>query len=251
MMMDNFNTYDINSNKTTIVSPGIPPSNYMVQKSKNLKSDYDLFSKKMPFSIWVSGTNGKTTTCEMLQHILEDNQSVCGGNNGVPLSKLSMKAKIWILETSSFTLHYTNKAAPNLYILLPINEDHISWHGSFEEYEKAKLKPLSLMKEGEIAIIPKKYKNIKSSAYTIFYDNSDDLCDIFNIDKSDISFKEPFLIDAILALCAKKILFDYIDYTKINTFTLGEHKLEKIYDKKKDYGLMIAKLQMLMLQLKP
>ncbi len=230
---DNFHTYDINSNKTTIVSPGIPPSNYMVQKSKNLKSDYDMFAKKMPFSIWVSGTNGKTTTCEMLQHILEDNQSVCGGNNGVPLSKLRMKAKIWILETSSFTLHYTNKAAPNLYILLPINEDHISWHGSFEEYEKAKLKPLSLMKEGEIAIIPKKYKNIKSSAYTIFYDNSDDLCDIFNIDKSDISFKEPFLIDAILALCAKKILFDYIDYTKINTFTLGEHKLEKIYDKKK------------------
>ena len=230
---DNFNTYDINSNKTTVVSPGILPSNYMVQKSKNLKSDYDLFAKKMPFSIWVSGTNGKTTTCEMLQHILADYKSVCGGNNGVPLSKLSVKAKIWILETSSFTLHYTNKAAPNLYILLPINEDHISWHGSFEAYEQSKLKPLSLMQKGEIAIIPTKYKNIKSSADTILYNDSDDLCYIFDIDKSYINFEEPFLMDAILALCAKKILFDYIDYDKINTFTLGEHKLEKIYDKKK------------------
>ncbi len=229
----NYNTYDMNSNKTTIVSPGISPSNHMVKKAKNLKSDYDLFAKQMPFSIWVSGTNGKTTTCEMLQHILKKYKSVCGGNNGVPISKLNIKAKIWILETSSFTLHYTNKAVPNLYILLPISEDHISWHGSFEEYEKSKLKPLYSMKKGEVAIIPKKYKNINSNAYIIFYDNSDDLCNIFNIEKNNINFEEPFLLDAILALCAKKILFDYIDYTKINTFMLSEHKLETIYDNKK------------------
>ncbi|XPV83932.1 MAG: Mur ligase family protein [Halarcobacter sp.] len=65
-----------------------------------------------------------------------------------------------MFETSSFTFHYTNNAKPNLYILLPISEDHVSWHGTFEEYEKAKLKPLDMMVEGEIAIIPQKYKDI-------------------------------------------------------------------------------------------
>ena len=63
-----------------------------------------------------------------------------------------------ILETSSFTLHYTNKAKPNIYILLPISEDHISWHGSFKEYEKSKLKPLDNLIKSDIAIIPKIYE---------------------------------------------------------------------------------------------
>ena len=66
-----------------------------------------------------------------------------------------MKKKIWILETSSFTLTlYKIKAKPNIYILLPISEDHITWHGTFEEYKNAKLKPLELMNENDIAIIP-------------------------------------------------------------------------------------------------
>ena len=54
-----FNLYDLNSNEKTIVSPGIPPYNDMIKKSKNIQSDYDLFSEIMPFSIWISGTNGK------------------------------------------------------------------------------------------------------------------------------------------------------------------------------------------------
>ncbi len=225
-----FSEYDLDSNEITVVSPGIPPSNTMIQKASNVQSDYDLFHENMPFSIWISGTNGKTTTTQMTQHILESKQSVYGGNIGVPLSHLKEDAKIWILETSSFTLHYTNIAKPNLYLLLPISEDHISWHGSFEEYKNAKLKPLLNMYEDEIAIIPKEFENFKSNANIITYENSDDLCKKFNIDKNKIKFKEPFLLDALLALCAKKILFDEIDYNKINTFTIDEHKLEEFYD---------------------
>jgi UDP-N-acetylmuramoylalanine--D-glutamate ligase len=227
-----FDTYDLTSNDITIVSPGIPPFNQMVKKANNIQSDYDLVYKDMPFSIWISGTNGKTTTTQMCQYLLKDKGSVCGGNIGTPVTLLDKNAPIWILETSSFTFHYTNIAKPNLYILLPISEDHITWHGSFEEYKKAKLKPLDMMLEGEIAIIPEEFKDYETSAMKIVYKNSEDLCEYFDIDKNKINFKEPFLLDAILALASKKIVFDEIDYNLINRFKIDEHKIEEFYDKK-------------------
>jgi UDP-N-acetylmuramoylalanine--D-glutamate ligase len=228
---NDFKEYDLSSNDITVVSPGIPPDNEMVKKANNIQSDYDLFADTMPFSIWISGTNGKTTTAQMCQHILEDKKSVCGGNIGKAISLLDENAPIWILETSSFTFHYIKKAKPSLYILLPIGEDHISWHGSFDEYKKAKLKPLEMMSEGEIAIVPDEFKDYPTSCYKITYKGSDDLCEVFDIKKEEIKFKEPFLLDAILALASKKILFDDVDYKKINTFQIDEHKVEEFKDK--------------------
>lgn len=229
---NNFNEYDINSNEVSIVSPGIPPYNKMVKNSINIMSDYDFLYDSMPFSIWISGTNGKTTTTQMCQHLLKEYGSVSGGNIGTPIAKLDKKSKIWILETSSFTLHYTNKAKPNLYILLPISEDHITWHGSFEEYKNSKLKPLDFMNEGEVAIVPKEFENYKTNATLITYNDSSELADKLNIEKSKINFKEPFLLDAILALACKKIIFDECDYEKINLFKVDEHKVEEFYDNK-------------------
>jgi UDP-N-acetylmuramoylalanine--D-glutamate ligase len=229
---NDFNEYDVNSNEYTVVSPGIPPYNKMILNSKNLISDYDLFGPIMPFSIWISGTNGKTTTTQMCQHLLREYKSIYGGNIGVPLSHLDEKAPIWILETSSFTLHYTNKSKPNIYILLPISEDHITWHGTFDEYKNAKLKPLFLMNENDIAIIPSEFKNFKTNAHLITYENSDDLCKHFNIDKTKIKFNEPFLLDAILAMATRKILFDEINYELINEFIIDKHKVEEFKDSK-------------------
>ncbi|PWE22920.1 UDP-N-acetylmuramoyl-L-alanine--D-glutamate ligase [Aliarcobacter skirrowii] len=227
-----FDIYDKESDILTVVSPGIPPHNKLVEASKNIISDYDLFYDDMPFSIWISGTNGKTTTTQMCQHILEKYGSAYGGNIGVPLSKLDKSKKIWILETSSFTLHYTQKAKPNIYILLPISEDHITWHGTYEEYKKAKLKPLELMFENDIVILPREFANIKTKAHTIYYSCSDDLCEEFKIDKSKINFNEPFLIDSIMALSTSKILFDEVDYDLINSFKIDKHKVEEFKDKK-------------------
>ena len=132
-----------------VPSPGIPPSNPLILQAKNLISEYDCFAKDSPLSIWISGTNGKTTTTQMMQHLLKDKGSEAGGNIGTPLADLNLDANLWILETSSFTMHYTNTAVPNIYVLLPINPDHLSWHGSMNEYEKAKLKPIKMMSEGD------------------------------------------------------------------------------------------------------
>jgi len=229
--------YDKDLNDITIVSPGIPPHNELVKKTKNIISDYDLFlttiynkEQKDIFSIWISGTNGKTTTTQMCEHILKDNNFIAAGNIGLPLAKAFNQNKNLLLETSSFTLHYTNIAKPNIYVLLPISPDHISWHGNFQEYEKSKLKPILTLNEGEVAIVPDKYKDIETNGYLITYSSSEDLAFKMNIDLSKINFKEPFLMDALIALSIKKILLDKIDYNLINTFIQDPHKLEEFHD---------------------
>ncbi|MCD4667082.1 MAG: UDP-N-acetylmuramoyl-L-alanine--D-glutamate ligase [Sulfurimonas sp.] len=224
--------FNPNYSDLEIPSPGIPPNNRLILKAKNLMSEYDYFSDSMPMSIWISGTNGKTTTTQMMQHLLKDNGSVEGGNIGTPLGELNPHANIWILETSSFTMHYTNITSPNIYILLPINPDHLSWHGSMQEYEESKLKPLKSMKEGEVAIIPHKYKDTKTNAHIITYKDEHDLAKHFNINTTKVKFKGAFLADALLAMACEKILFDKIDYEKINSFTLDPHRQEELKDSK-------------------
>ncbi len=215
-----------------IPSPGIAPSNPLIKKAKNLISEYDFFADDAPLSVWISGTNGKTTTTQMMQHLLADKKAQAGGNIGTPLAKLNPHANIWILETSSFTMHYTNEAVPNIYVLLPITPDHISWHGSEDEYIKAKLKPLEMMKEGEVAIIPDSYKDIKTKAYLITYKDEEEIAKRFDIEIDKIKFKGAFLMDALLALAVDKILFDRVDYEKINSFSLEPHRQEELKDSK-------------------
>jgi UDP-N-acetylmuramoylalanine--D-glutamate ligase len=226
------NEFDPIYSSLEIPSPGIDPSNPLIQKANNLISEYDYFNATSPLKIWISGTNGKTTTTQMMQHLLEDKGSQAGGNIGTPLGELSQDSKIWILETSSFTMHYTNIASPNIYVLLPIHPDHLSWHGSMKEYEEAKLKPLTTMQEGEIAIVPHKYKDIKTSAHLITYKNEDDIASYFDIDTKKVNFKGAFLADALLAMAVEKILFDKVDYEKINSFVLDPHRQEELRDSK-------------------
>lgn len=231
------NLFEARDSTLEIVSPGIPPSWELIQKAKNLISDYDYFyNKNSPFSIWISGTNGKTTTTQMAQVLLEKFGSVSGGNIGKPLCELQKDTKMWILETSSFTLHYTNKASPNIYALLPITPDHVSWHGSFEEYTNAKLKPLILMDEKSTAIIPDKYRDFpqirgfKGKIY--FYDTADTLSNIFGIDTNKINFRGVFLLDSIMALSIAKLVTNEIDYHSINSFRIDSHKIEEFFDEK-------------------
>ncbi len=222
--------FDANFSDLEITSPGIPPSNPLIQKAKNLISEYDYFKDINNLKIWISGTNGKTTTTQMMQHLLDDKGALAGGNIGVPLADLDQSAPIWILETSSFTMHYTNEAAPNIYALLPISPDHISWHGSEEAYIADKLKPLSMMKSTDKAIIPEVFKDVETRAEIITYKDENDLAKIFKIDASRVNFKGAFLADALLAMAVDKILFDRIDYARMNSFTLDPHRQEEVRD---------------------
>ncbi len=213
-----------------IPSPGIPPSHPLIQKARHLISEYDYFAPTMPFSIWISGTNGKTTTTKMLAHLLASKGAQAGGNVGTPLAELDEDAKIWILETSSFTLHYTQRAFPGIYLLLPISPDHLSWHGSLAAYEAAKLKPLSMMREGDVAIVPAKYADTPSKAHVVGYEDANDLAAYFDLNSAKLPFGGPFLLDALLALAAQKILFGYADYETLQSFAIDPHKQEEFRD---------------------
>lgn len=217
-----------------IPSPGFPPTHELVKNAKNLISEYDFFYDGMPKSVWISGTNGKTTTTQMTQHLLKEHGSQMGANVGVPLAELDTNARIWVLETSSFTLHYTHIAKPEIYALLPITADHISWHGSFENYEHDKLSVLERLTENDIAILPKiqaQHKLAKGcKGQIIAYEDEFDLADKMRINTDKISFKTPFLMDAVLALSIAKILLDEIDYELLNAFKIEEHKLEELLD---------------------
>lgn len=222
--------FDQNKSQIEVTTPSLPPKHPLIQKAKNLMSEYDYFAKEMPFSIWISGTNGKTTTTQMLTHLLEKKGAVSGGNIGTPLADLNQDANIWVLESSSFTLHHTHIASPDIYLLLPITPDHLDWHGTAEAYAKDKLRPLQHMKEGELALIPKGLKVPKTHAYVVEYDSDAFLCEYFNLDASKLNYKGAFLQDALLSLAITKVLFDESDYALLNTFTRDAHRQEEFYD---------------------
>ncbi|MGP1485971.1 MAG: UDP-N-acetylmuramoyl-L-alanine--D-glutamate ligase [Campylobacter sp.] len=226
--------FDAQKSDLEIPSPGFAPSHELIKNARNLISEYDYFykiyGKKTPFNIWISGTNGKTTTTKMAQHQLKRYGSVMGGNVGIALANLDEKAKIWLLETSSFTLHYTKFATPGIYVLLPITPDHLSWHGNFAEYERAKLKPLASMSENSVAILPEIYVKTSTKAKVISYKNEIDLAKFCGVKIDEISFKTPFLTDALLALAIEKILFDKCDVELLNTFVIEGNKLEEFCD---------------------
>ena len=217
-----------------IPSPGFPPTHELVKNAKNLISEYDFFYDGMPKSIWISGTNGKTTTTQMTQHLLKEHGSQMGANVGVPLAELDPNARIWVLETSSFTLRYTRSAKPEIYALLPITADHISWHGSFENYKRDKLSVLERLTENDIAILPKiqaQHKLAKGcKGQIIAYEDEFDLANKMGINTDKISFQTPFLMDAVLALSIEKILLDKTSYDKLNAFIIEPNKLEELLD---------------------
>jgi len=240
--------FDPDKSNLEITTPSLPPKHPLIQKARNLMSEYDYFlgdtsliealqsnanqhsSLSKPFTVWISGTNGKTTTTQMLTHLLAKRGAVSGGNIGTPLADLDPNAPIWVLETSSFTLHHTHIASPDIYLLLPITPDHLDWHGTPEAYARDKLKPLETMREGELALVPKGLTLPKTDAYIVEYDSDAVLCDYFGLDASRLDYRGAFLQDALLALAISKVLFDEADYDLMNRFVLDAHRQEEFRD---------------------
>ena len=89
--------------------------------------------------IAVTGTNGKTTTVQMLDSILQAQglRSVACGNVGLPIVEAVMDPTpydVLAVELSSFQLHYTSSMAAESAAVLNVADDHLDWHGSVESY---------------------------------------------------------------------------------------------------------------------
>ncbi len=227
--------FDANASILEVTTPSLPPDHPLIQKANNLKSEYDYILGALnnaPLNIWISGTNGKTTTTQMLTHLLESRGAVYGGNIGIPLAQMDKDANIWVLESSSYTLHHTNIVSPDIYLLLPITPDHLDWHGDAKKYEADKLKPLRNMQEGQLALVPSGLNLPKSDAWVVEYDGNEFLEDFFNLDGSRLRYKSAFLQDALLALAISRTLFDHVDYELLNNFKMDHHRQEETHDAK-------------------
>ena len=95
----------------------------------------------------ITGTNGKTTTTALAEHVLRAagmNAKAVGNIGDTCLEAVSLGVTdTYVVEVSSYQLASTRLFAPQVAVVLNITPDHLSWHGGFEEYVRAKMKVLA------------------------------------------------------------------------------------------------------------
>ena len=133
-----------------ILSPGVPPTLKIFEyaRSRGVKVTGELeFSAAWVESpiIAITGTNGKSTTCDMVKAILDASgiTNWLGGNYGKPLSEYLLEEEpkqIVIAEVSSFQLEHCEQFAPKNIIFTNLAENHLDRYRSMEEYVNAKRK---------------------------------------------------------------------------------------------------------------
>ena len=150
-----------------VLSPGISTfKNKKLRKfKKKIITDIDLFflSNYKSKSIVVTGTNGKSTTCKLIAHLLKKNKSKfsLGGNIGTPiLDTKNSKNNYVIIEASSYQLSHSQFIAPDFAFFLNLTNDHLEWHGSMKNYLNSKLKIFNHQTSKQFAIINKNFKKI-------------------------------------------------------------------------------------------
>ncbi len=151
-----------------ILSPGINLEkskfkNYLIKYNKKIITDLDLFYLTQPKikTIMVTGSNGKSTTCKILLHMLKKNNfnAHLGGNIGTPLLNLNLKKNsLLVIEASSFQLAYSKFVRPNYAILLNISNDHLDWHKTMENYLDSKMKIFRLQNKDDYALLDKNFQ---------------------------------------------------------------------------------------------
>ena len=143
-----------------VKSPGVPPSNALVSVARAsglpVMGELELAWRLLPNEfIAVTGTNGKTTTTELLGAIHREAgiPYEVVGNIGVPAtSVVAPPHAVVIAEASSFQLHDTIAFAPDAAALLNVTPDHEDWHGSLRAYEQAKLQAFARQGPDALAV---------------------------------------------------------------------------------------------------
>jgi UDP-N-acetylmuramoylalanine--D-glutamate ligase len=131
-----------------VVSPGWKPSSPLLVQARErgipiwgeVELAWRLRDPHHPAPwLCVTGTNGKTTTVQMLDSILRAAglRSVAAGNVGLPLTEAVMDPEpydVLAVELSSFQLHYTESMSAESAAVLNVAEDHLDWYDSMADY---------------------------------------------------------------------------------------------------------------------
>ena len=131
-----------------VTSPGVPPHAPLLAQAAEL--DVPIWSEiELAWRLrdpahaapWlcITGTNGKTTTVQMLTAMLQaaGHRAVAAGNVGLPLLEAVMDPEpydVIAVELSSYQLHFTHSMSAHSAAVLNIAPDHVDWHGSLEAY---------------------------------------------------------------------------------------------------------------------
>lgn len=152
------------SSSLIVKSPGIHPDIDILKKAKAAKIPviselrFALDNSKYKKLIAVTGTNGKTTTTDLISKIIKKvfKKSFVCGNIGFPLSGKALKTSkdaVITLEVSSYQLEDTPGFSPDISVLLNITPDHLEHHKTMDNYAAAKKNIFLSQKPSGFAVI--------------------------------------------------------------------------------------------------
>jgi UDP-N-acetylmuramoylalanine--D-glutamate ligase len=150
--------------RAVVKSPGVPREAPVIVAARErgvpVLGELELGWRLLPNEvIAVTGTNGKTTTVELIGAIHREAgiAAAVAGNVGTPLSSLAGElapGAVVVCEASSFQLEDAERFAPEAAVLLNATPDHLDRHGTFEDYLGAKLRVFAHQGNDDIAVAP-------------------------------------------------------------------------------------------------
>ncbi len=168
-----------------VKSPGVPPAAPLAaaarERGVTVWSEVELGFRLLANPILgVTGTNGKTTTSELLGDIFRaaGKDVAVAGNVGRPLTGLdgALGEGAWIVcELSSFQLEDVDTFRPHIAILLNLAPDHLDRHETFEDYRAAKLRIFENQSAEDVAVVPRGFGTIPGEARRIEFSLEDEL----------------------------------------------------------------------------
>jgi UDP-N-acetylmuramoylalanine--D-glutamate ligase len=147
-----------------VKSPGVPNEAPVIVAARErglpVMGELELAWRLLPQRfVAVTGTNGKTTTTELLGAIWREagRPVAVAGNVGTPLASLvgALEPDATVVcEVSSFQAEDSLEFAPDAALLLNLSEDHLDRHGSFDAYRHAKLRMFARQRPDQVAVAP-------------------------------------------------------------------------------------------------
>jgi len=186
-----------------IISPGIDIINCKISKflSKNknkIITDLDVFYKCNPNNvcITITGTNGKSTTCKILNNVLLDQKfdSRLVGNIGNPIlnEKKINKSTIFVIEASSYQLEYSKYFKSKYSVILNISPDHLERHKTLSNYVSAKFKLIKNQSKNGIAFVNNNNTLIKKNLISYNFLSKVIKVDYLKVQKKINQVKNPY-----------------------------------------------------------
>ncbi|MBI5092343.1 MAG: UDP-N-acetylmuramoyl-L-alanine--D-glutamate ligase [Candidatus Hydrogenedentes bacterium] len=146
-----------------IPSPGVSPRVGPIARAREAGAEV-LGEMEVAFAycqsrvLAVTGTNGKTTTTELLKTLIEScgHRVVLAGNNAFPFSEavqISPAPEYVVVEVSSYQLETIREFRPWIAAALNVTPDHLSRHGSMETYSAVKARIFENQSDGDISVV--------------------------------------------------------------------------------------------------